>query len=155
MADTIRPARPDDLSDIARIVHDAYAHYVARMGQRPGPMDDDYPARIAERAVWVSERDGQIAGLLVLLLQPDHVLLDNVAVAQSHQGQGIGRLLVGFAETEAERRGYSEVRLYTHVTMVENQALYRRLGFEETHRGEQAGFARVFMRKRLARGGQI
>jgi len=155
VANTIRPARPADLPDIERIVHDAYAHYVERMGQRPGPMDDDYPARIAEQAVWVIERDGQIAGLLVLLPEPDHLLLDNVAVAQSHQGQGIGRLLVAFAETEAERRGYNEIRLYTHVTMVENQALYRRLGFEETHRGAQAGFLRVFMRKRLARAAQI
>jgi hypothetical protein len=33
--------------------------------------------------------------------------------------------------------------------MIENQALYARLGFAETGRGEQAGFARVFMRKRL------
>ena len=145
----IRPARPADLPDIERIVEDAYAHYVERMGQRPGPMDDDYPARIAEQAVWVIERDGAIAGVLVLLPAPDHLLLDNVAVARSHQGHGIGRRLVGFAEAEAGRRGYREIRLYTHVTMVENQALYQRLGFEETHRAEQAGFARVFMRKRL------
>jgi ribosomal protein S18 acetylase RimI-like enzyme len=145
----IRPARPADLPDIARTVHDAYAHYVERMGQRPGPMDDDYPARIAEQAVWVIERDGLIAGLLVLLPEPDHLLLDNVAVARTHQGRGIGRQLVAFAEAEARRRGHREIRLYTHVTMTENQALYRRLGFEETHRGEQAGFARVFMRKRL------
>ena len=145
----LRPARPADLPDIERIVHEAYAHYVERMGQRPGPMDDDYPARVAEQAVWVVEREGAIAGVLVLLPAPDHLLLDNVAVAHSHQGQGVGRLLVGFAEAEAGRRGYREIRLYTHVTMVENQALYRRLGFEESHRGEQAGFARVFMRKRL------
>jgi ribosomal protein S18 acetylase RimI-like enzyme len=145
----IRPARPTDLPDIERIVHEAYAHYVERMGQRPGPMDDDYPARVAEQSVWVIEREGLVAGVLVLLPAPDYLLLDNVAVARSHQGQGVGRLLVGFAEAEAGRRGYREIRLYTHVTMVENQALYRRLGFEETHRGEQAGFARVFMRKRL------
>jgi ribosomal protein S18 acetylase RimI-like enzyme len=146
----IRPAHPTDLPDIARIVADAYGHYVERMGQRPGPMDDDYPARIAAHAVWVIERDGAIAGLVVVLPEPDHLLLDNVAVARNHQGQGIGRLLVGFAEAEARRRGFGEIRLYTHVTMVENQRLYRRLGFEETHRGEQAGFARVFMRKRLS-----
>src|SRR5271170_2238234 len=124
----IRPARLVDLADIERIVEDAYTPHVARMGQRPGPMDDDYPARIAERSVWVIERDGQIAGVLVLLPEPDHLLLDNVAVARNHQGHGIGRILVAFAEAETKRRGYGEIRLYTHVTMVENQALYRRLG---------------------------
>ena len=147
---TIRPARSADAVAVARLVEAAYTRYIARMaGQRPGPMDDDYPARIAEGAVWVLEHDGAIAGILVLLSEPDHLLLDNVAVAPGHAGRGLGRQLVGFAEAEARRRGFGEIRLYTHVTMTENQALYRHLGFEETHRGEQAGFARVFMRKRL------
>ncbi|MEJ0067422.1 MAG: GNAT family N-acetyltransferase [Pseudomonadota bacterium] len=145
----IRPARPADIADIERIVHDAYAPYITRMGQRPGPMDDDYPARVTEQAAWVLERDGGVAGLVVLLDEADHLLLDNVAVARSHHGQGLGRVLVAFAEAEARRRGYREIRLYTHVTMTENLAIYARLGFEETHRGEQAGFHRVFMRKRL------
>jgi ribosomal protein S18 acetylase RimI-like enzyme len=146
----IRPARAADADGVASLVDQAYSPYIARMaGQRPGPMDDDYAARVAEGAVWVLERDGALAGILVLLPEPDHLLLDNVAVAQGHTGQGLGRRLVAFAEAEATRRGFAEIRLYTHVTMTENQALYRRLGFEETQRAEQAGFARVFMRKRL------
>jgi hypothetical protein len=34
--------------------------------------------------------------------------------------------------------------------MTENIALYARTGWEETGRGEQGGFARVFFRKRLS-----
>ena len=30
-----------------------------------------------------------------------------------------------------------------------NVACYESLGWEETHRGEQNGYARIFMRKRL------
>ena len=52
----------------------------------------------------------------------------------------------------ALRRGVGEIRLYTHLTMHENIALYPRLGYQETGRGEQAGFQRVFFRKRLQRG---
>jgi len=48
------------------------------------------------------------------------------------------------------RRGYSEIRLYTHRTMTENQRLYAAIGYEETGRGSEAGYERVFMRKRLA-----
>jgi ribosomal protein S18 acetylase RimI-like enzyme len=149
MSAGIRPAVPADVPTIAQVVHDAYVHYIARMGKPPGPMLDDYAARVAEGAAWVLEENGAIAGVLVLLDDTDHALLDNVAVAPGRQGQGIGRRLIAFAEAETRRRGRAEIRLYTHVTMVENQALYRRLGFEETHRGDQAGFARVFMRKRL------
>lgn len=149
MTGDIRPARPDDVPTIERIVRDAYTPAIARMGKKPGPMLDDYTARVAERAVWVIESDGAIFGILVLLDAPGHLLLDNVAVAPGRQGQGIGRRLIAFAEQEASRRGYTEIRLYTHVTMVENQALYRRVGFIETGRGTQAGFERVFMCKPL------
>jgi GNAT superfamily N-acetyltransferase len=149
MSAEIRPARPADQAAVARIVDDAYRHYVARMGKLPGPMQDDYAARIAAGEAWVVEAAGTIAGVLVLCAAPDHLLLDNVAVAPAHQGTGVGRRLIAFAEDEARRRGHGEIRLYTHETMVENQALYRRLGFVETHRAEQAGFRRVFMTKTL------
>jgi hypothetical protein len=33
--------------------------------------------------------------------------------------------------------------------MVENQRLYASIGYEETRRGREAGYDRVFMRKQL------
>jgi molybdopterin/thiamine biosynthesis adenylyltransferase/ribosomal protein S18 acetylase RimI-like enzyme len=146
---TIRPAALADLAAVERIVAEAYQKYIARIGKKPGPMLDDYRQRIAEAAVSVATVEGAVAGLVVLLPESDHLLLDNVAVATSFQGRGIGRRLIDFAEGEARRRGVGEIRLYTHQTMHENIALYPRLGYEETGRGTQAGFARVFFRKRL------
>ena len=61
----------------------------------------------------------------------------------------MGRRLLAFAEAEALRRGYREIRLYTHQTMVENQRLYASIGYEVTGRGTKAGYDRVFMRKPL------
>jgi ribosomal protein S18 acetylase RimI-like enzyme len=60
-----------------------------------------------------------------------------------------GRALVAFAEAEARRRGYAQLRLYTHVLMTENLALYRRLGFEESGRITEKGYERVYMAKRV------
>ena len=90
-----------------------------------------------------------IAAIIVLLPEPDHLLLDNIAVLPDRQGQGLGRQLIAFAEDEARRLGYAELRLYTHEKMTENIALYTRLEFEETGRGREAGYDRVFMTKRL------
>jgi ribosomal protein S18 acetylase RimI-like enzyme len=84
-----------------------------------------------------------------LIDQDGHLLLDNIAVAPEAQGEGLGKKLVAFAESEALRRGFTELRLYTNEKMTENLTLYPRLGFEETHRGRQAGYDRVFFRKRL------
>ena len=147
----IRRARADDREAIERIVREAYGIYVERIGKPPGPMLDNYAALIADGRVSVlEEADMTIAAIIVLLPEPDHLLLDNIAVLPDRQGQGLGRQLIAFAEDEARRLGYAELRLYTHEKMTENIALYTRLGFEATGRGQEAGYDRVFMRKLVA-----
>src|SRR5215469_3153776 len=146
----IRRARPADGAAVESIVNEAYAIYIDRIGKPPGPMVDDYGPLIAAGAVHVFEPDGQpVEAIIVLLEKPDHLLLDNIAVRRDRQGQGLGRRLIAFAEDEARRLGHAEIRLYTHVTMVENVALYTRLGFAETGRGRDGGYDRVIMAKRL------
>jgi GNAT superfamily N-acetyltransferase len=146
----IRRAQPADRAVVEEIVRDAYAMYVERIGKPPGPMLDDYVALIADGAVSVLEDgDGTIVAIIVLLPKPDHLLLDNIAVRPDRQGSGLGRRLIAFAEDEAHRLGYAELRLYTHRKMTENIALYARLGFVETGRRHEAGYDRVFMTKRL------
>jgi ribosomal protein S18 acetylase RimI-like enzyme len=146
----IRLATAADAPAIAKIVEKAYRHYIPRIGKSPGPMLDDYAARVSEGVVWVIDEGPTVAGVIVLLPRPDYLLLDNIAVVPDRQGLGLGRRLLNFAEAEAARRGYREIRLYTHETMTENQRLYAAIGYEETGRGTEAGYERVFMRKRLA-----
>ena len=145
----IRAATAADVPAIVDIVDRAYRHYIVRIGKPPGPMLDDYLARVSEDAVWVLQDGPAIAGILVLLSAPEYLLLDNIAIAPERQGRGLGRRLLAFAESEALRRGYREIRLYTHQTMIENQRLYASIGYEETGRGSEAGYDRVFMRKPL------
>ena len=131
----IRAAIAADVPAIAQIVDHAYRHYIARIGKPPGPMLEDYAARVSEGVVWVLEEDVVVVAIIVLLPAPNYLLLDNIAVSLNRQGLGLGRRLLEFAETEALRRGYREIRLYTHQTMVENQRLYASIGYEETGRG--------------------
>ena len=145
----IRRATTLDIPAIVEIVDQAYGHYTSRIGKPPGPMLDDYVARVSEGTVWVLEEGAVIAGIIVLLPASDYLLLDNIAVSPARQGLGLGRRLLAFAEAEAMRRGYREIRLYTHQKMVENQRLYASIGYEKTGRGAEAGYARVFMRKQL------
>jgi GNAT superfamily N-acetyltransferase len=149
MSAVIRPATANDRDAVEAIVRAAYAIYLDRMDKPPGPMLDDYAALIGGGAVSVVDDGGDIHAILVLLAKPDHLLLDNIAVRPDRQGTGLGRRLIEFAEAETRRLGHAEVRLYTHVTMSENIALYTRLGFAETGRGRDAGYDRVFMTKRL------
>lgn len=146
----IRSAEPRDADGLAQCVAAAYQIYIPRMGgQAPGPMLADYAKEIARHQVWVAEADGDIIGGLVLISYEDHMLLDNIAVHPTCQGRGVGRALLELADAQALLHGYRELRLYTHETMTENIALYTRIGWIETHLGEQDGYARVFMRKAL------
>lgn len=144
-----RPATPNDLHAIEDIVQQAYSPYVARIGRVPGPMLDDYGLLIGRGRVHVVERDGAVQDILVLIPERDTILLDNVAVARSAQGSGLGRALLESAEQSAKEAGYTSIRLYTNETMTENIGLYRRIGYRETHRAEEKGLKRVHMRKAL------
>ena len=141
----IRLADPNDTARISEIVELAYRPYVASIGAVPGPLLDDYPGPVAAKQAWVT--GDPVMGVLVLVDEPDHLLLDNIAVDPAAQGTGVGRVLMEFADAEARRRGYRELRLYTHQKMLRNIELYKKLGWQETGRGEQAGLARVFFRK--------
>lgn len=149
MAGIIRPAAIGGLPEIQRIVHAAYIKYVERLGKPPAPMLDDYRRRIVAREAWVMLDGTDVTGVLILVPRADHLLLDNVAVDPRFRGKGIGRALIEFAEREAARREYNEIRLFTHQKMHENLLMYPRLGYEETGRGTQDGFDRVFYRKQI------
>jgi ribosomal protein S18 acetylase RimI-like enzyme len=144
----IRQADATDVSTIEDIVERAYRRYIQRIGRRPAPMDDDYAERIRLGQAFVAE-DGHVTGLIILIGEPDHVLIENVAVDPLHQGGGIGRALLDYAEMSARALRMSELRLYTNATMTENLALYTRLGYQEIDRRTENGFERVFFSKRL------
>jgi ribosomal protein S18 acetylase RimI-like enzyme len=149
----IRPARSEERDIVRDIVLAAYQHYIPRIGKPPGPMLDDYAQRIADGQAWVLEDAGRIVGILVLEQTQAGFLLDNIAVLPECQGKGFGRVLIEFAEAEGRRRGFRNIQLYTHALMTENIALYRRVGFVETHRVSEKGYDRVYMTKQLQQGG--
>jgi ribosomal protein S18 acetylase RimI-like enzyme len=81
----------------------------------------------------------------------DHWHLENVAVDPAAQGAGLGLALITHVEALARASGAQAVELYTNAKMIENRALYPRLGYAETGRAIEDGFDRVFYRKPLGR----
>lgn len=149
----VRPAAAADRHAVAACVDAAYAKWVLRFGRKPGPMLADYRELIALGRVWIATEGNAVQGILVLLPEPDHLLVWNVAVWPDRQGRGIGRRLLAFAEERAAALGLREVRLFTNELMAENIAFYRGLGYEETERREEGAGRRVYMRKAIAETG--
>ena len=147
----IRQALAHEAAEVRGVVLSAYQRYVAVIGTMPGPMLDDYAMRIAADQVWVLEEAGEVVGVLVLEERPNLFLLDNIALRPDRQGLGLGRLLLDFAEAEAERRGWDTITLYTHALMAENIAIYTGRGYAQTARRTENGFDRIYMQRRLGR----
>ena len=107
----LRPAHPDDATDLAAVAAAAYARYVPRIGRPPAPMLADYGQVLATAEVWVADDDGRPVGFAVLTEHPGHLLLENVAVHPDHQGQGIGSALVAAVLVTADLGGEPSVVL--------------------------------------------
>jgi ribosomal protein S18 acetylase RimI-like enzyme len=144
-----RPARLEDATSIAAIVQEAYTPWVAVVGRRPRPMDDDYEARCAKGHAWLLEVNHQAVGAVIIEDMNGYLFLHNIAVSPATQHRGYGRSLMQFVEEEAKRRGYGEVKLTTSVVMQKNVDLYLKLGYAITSREPTATVDRLWMTKRL------
>jgi ribosomal protein S18 acetylase RimI-like enzyme len=121
------------------------------IGREPMPMAVDWATLLPVQEIWIVDGpSGEAVASLALELEPDRLVIWSIAVVPAHQGRGLGRSLMAFAETRARALQRSEIRLFTNARMGRNIAHYRRLGYAETHREDLADRVLVHMRKTVA-----
>ena len=142
MTAVFRPAAEPDAPGILRLMGALYAE--------DGVVRLDLPS--AERAlrrllaepqaglVWVAEQDGELVAYLAVTFGysleyhgPD-AFIDEVYVAPSHRGRGLGRAAIALAEAACRERGVGALHLEVERTNIRAEALYRRAGFREGDR---------------------
>jgi ribosomal protein S18 acetylase RimI-like enzyme len=145
----LRRALPADAPAVRALTRAAYAQWVPLIGREPKPMGADYAVAVRDHLVDLIEIGGQLAALIELIPQADHVLIENVAVAPAFQGRGLARRLMAHAETVAASLRLDLLRLYTNARFARNIDLYRRLGYGIDREEAFAGGTMVHMSKRL------
>ena len=78
-----------DAPYLVRLADEAYRHYIARISRPPAPMLADFTRHITDDAAFIATND-VICGYVVRCHDQACWRLDNIAVAPSNQGQGIG-----------------------------------------------------------------
>ncbi len=126
----LRRATFSDAAAIRDLTRAAYAKWVALIGREPKPMSADYAQAVRNHLIDLLYDDVVLAGLIETIPQPDHLLIENVAVAPGFQGRGYGKLLMAYAERLAASLGLAQIKLYTNVLFIENVRLYHKLGYE-------------------------
>ena len=146
---TIHRATPTDAPTVRMLVRAAYAKWVPVMGREPMPMLADYDLAVREHEVDLAYIEGRLAALIEMIVHPDHLFIENLAVDPGHQGLGLGRQLLAHAEARARALGLAEMRLLTAQEMAGNAAFYQSFGYRVTRTEPFKGGFTVYMSKDL------
>jgi GNAT superfamily N-acetyltransferase len=145
----VRPACPEDAAGIRDLTRAAYAKLVALIGREPLPMQANYDRAVREHAIDLLIVGTELMGLIETIARPDHLWIENVAVAPDRQGRGYGRLLLAHAEKRAAEAGRDEIQLQTNAAFVANLALYAKLGYAVDRTEPFRGGTAVYLSKRI------
>ena len=148
----LRRATSADAANVRALTRAAYAKWVPLIGREPKPMVADYERAVSEHIIDLYERGGELLGLVEMIPQLDHLLIENIAVRPDHQGEGLGDILLKHAEDLSRSLGVGEARLYTNAMFAANLAFYAKRGYSEFRRQTLApGAIVVHMRKPIGR----
>jgi ribosomal protein S18 acetylase RimI-like enzyme len=125
----IRRAAPADAAAIAALTRAAYEKWIPVIGRAPKPVTADYEVAVREHLIDLLFASDELVALVECIREPDHLLIENLAVAPAQQGRGYGLRLLRHAETLARDLGYPELRLYTNKLFAENVAFYTKHGY--------------------------
>jgi ribosomal protein S18 acetylase RimI-like enzyme len=118
-----------DADRVRRLVRDAYAQWVPVIGREPMPMRADYAQAIREHDIDLLFVDARLLALIEVIPRPDHLFIENIAVAPEHQGQGLGRRLLRHAEQKARDSQLAKLCLLTNQAFEANIRFYESDGF--------------------------
>ena len=142
-----------DATAIRDLTRAAYAKWVPVIGREPKPMTADYEAAVRNHRFDLLYVDGTLAALIETIIEADHLLIENVAVAPPFQGRGLGRKLMAQADRIAQSSRFGEIWLYTNKMFAENVQLYIWLGYQVDREEAFPGGVVVHMRKSIGAAG--
>lgn len=147
MSIEIRQATPQDAAAIASLTRAAYTKWIAVIGREPKPMEANYDEAVLKHRFDLLYVDGRLAALIETVKEPDHLLIENVAVSPDFQGRGLGGRLLKHAEDLACELGHGELRLYTNKKFATNVELYLHVGYRIDRETVGARGTTVYMSK--------
>ena len=132
----LREAKSEDLSGVLAVYRDA------GLESRGGLALDEAQAVFAKMKgypnykVYVAECDGLIVGTFALLVMDNLAnsgrpsgIVEDVAVAKTYQGKGIGKAMMKYAGEECRRHGCYKMVLSSNERRTATHKFYESLGF--------------------------
>lgn len=142
---TYRPARAEDLPAIVALLIDDPLGATRESGEGSlGPYKQAFAEIDADpnNLVIVAEDDGRVIGCLQVTFIANlsfeggkRALIEAVRIADSHQGQGLGRAIIEHAIGLARERNCRMVQLTSNTQRPDALKFYEQIGFQPSHVG--------------------
>ncbi|EJM96752.1 ribosomal protein S18-alanine N-acetyltransferase [Herbaspirillum sp. YR522] len=123
----LAPMTVDDVDAVVEIENAVYSHPWTR-GNFLDSLYSGYQART------LRDEHGQLLGYFLVMLAVDEAHLLNISVAQAHQHQGLGRLLLLHASSGARKLGMRRMLLEVRESNSHAFKVYQQYGFTEIGR---------------------
>jgi len=119
----IAPARPPDRPVLFALAESAFA-------SMPGWDPAGVVRALADDVVFVARELEALAGYVALRREGERsLLIEQLLVAPGHEGHGVGRRLLAYAEGYAVAERLPALRVVVEASNVRAREVYRRLGF--------------------------
>jgi len=119
----IAPRRDEDVRVLFMLAKDVF-------GTRPGWDDERTLDVLGRDTVFVAHEHGEVAGFVALGRQrPETVVIELMLVAPAHEGRGVGRRLLGFAEGWSISEGARSLAALVEADNARARSFYLRSGF--------------------------
>jgi GNAT superfamily N-acetyltransferase len=140
----LRRARPEDASQLRRIVAAAFAQYEGRLDPPSGALvesEDSLRAKIADGGAWLCQHAGEPIGCAFFAPRADHLYLGRLAVLPAWRGRGVGELLLQRVEDDAREQGFASVQLGVRLALSPLRGWYEARGYTLLEERSHAGYA--------------
>jgi N-acetylglutamate synthase-like GNAT family acetyltransferase len=129
---------------VVMLIHRAFAQYRDQLAPASGALAEtaeSIAALMRRGRVLLARVDGMAVGCVAVEDKGDCVYVGRLAVEPSARGRRLGLALMDAAETEARLMGGRRLRLDCRLSLAQNRAFFRALGFVEGAQRSHAGFA--------------
>jgi GNAT superfamily N-acetyltransferase len=131
----IRPAAAGDVEAIRQVERRAGELFreigMAEVADEELPSPSLVAGFVRDGRAWVDERDGMVAGFIVVRRLADACHVVQVSIDPAYRGQRIGAALIRHLEPWAVSHGLDALTLTTFEHVPWNAPYYERLGFEQ------------------------
>ncbi len=134
-----------DVAALHRLLQEAFAYMADRIDP-PSSLtrmtQADIAAKIRTEDLFVLRDGTRPVACLFGTARTHTYYIGKLAVAETHRGQGLARRLIDAAARHAHIHGHTALELQSRVELLENHAVFTRLGFHRAGETAHPGYTR-------------